>query len=49
MVITTHHAEEVQDALTDVVFIDQGRVVLEQPMAALAGPSLADLFVATVG
>jgi len=49
IVITTHHAEEVQDVLTDVVFIDQGRVVLERSMDELGAQSLADLFVATVG
>ena len=49
VVITTHHAEEVQDVLTDVIFIDRGRVVLERSMADLGANSLADLFVATVG
>ena len=48
VVITTHHAEEVQGALTDVVFIDRGRVVLERSMDGVASESLADLFLATV-
>ena len=49
VIITTHHAEEVQDVLTDVIFIDRGRVVLERSMDEVAMASLADLFVATVG
>ena len=49
VIITTHHAEEVEDVLTDVVFIDRGRVVLERSMMELGDVSLADLFVATVG
>jgi ABC-2 type transport system ATP-binding protein len=32
IVLTTHHVEEVQDVLTDVVFIDRGRVVLASTM-----------------
>jgi len=32
IVMTTHHVEEVQDVLTDVVFIDRGRVVLDSTM-----------------
>ena len=35
IVMTTHHVEEVQDVLTDVVFIDRGRVVLESSMEAV--------------
>jgi ABC-2 type transport system ATP-binding protein len=34
--VTTHHVEEVQDLLTDVVFIDRGRVVLESSMDSVA-------------
>ena len=49
VIITTHHAEEVEDVLTDVVFIDRGRVVLERSMEALGSTRLADLFVETVG
>jgi ABC-2 type transport system ATP-binding protein len=36
IVVTTHHVEEVQDLLTDVVFIDRGRVVLESSMDSVA-------------
>ena len=32
IVMTTHQVEEVQDVLTDVVFIDRGRVVLDSSM-----------------
>ena len=35
IVMTTHHVEEVQDVLTDVVFIDRGRLVLESSMEAV--------------
>jgi ABC-2 type transport system ATP-binding protein len=35
IVMTTHHVEEVQHVLTDVVFIDRGRVVLESSMEAV--------------
>src|SRR5687767_14714794 len=35
IVMTTHHVEEVQDVLTDVVFIDRGRIVLESSMEAV--------------
>jgi ABC-2 type transport system ATP-binding protein len=30
--VTTHQVEEIQDVLTDVMFIDQGRIVLERRM-----------------
>ena len=36
IVVTTHHVEEVQDVLTDVAFIDRGRIVLESSMDAVA-------------
>jgi ABC-2 type transport system ATP-binding protein len=29
IVVTTHQVEEVQDVLTDIMFIDRGRIVLE--------------------
>jgi len=29
IVVTTHQVEEVQDVLTDLMFIDRGRIVLE--------------------
>ena len=29
IVVTTHQVEEIQDVLTDVIFIDRGRIVLE--------------------
>src|SRR5512140_2057263 len=32
IVVTTHHAEEIQDVLTDVMFIDRGRIVLASSM-----------------
>jgi ABC-2 type transport system ATP-binding protein len=35
IVVTTHHAEEIQDVLTDVMFIDRGRIVLDSPMEGL--------------
>ncbi|MCX2981736.1 ABC transporter ATP-binding protein [Halieaceae bacterium IMCC14734] len=36
IVISTHHIEEVESILTDVVFMDAGKVILNQPLAALA-------------
>jgi len=32
IVVTTHQVEEVQDVLTDLMFIDRGRIVLECSM-----------------
>ena len=32
IVVTTHHVEEIQDVLTDVIFINRGRIVLESSM-----------------
>ncbi len=32
IVVTTHQVEEVQDVLTDLIFIDRGRIVLECSM-----------------
>jgi ABC-2 type transport system ATP-binding protein len=32
IVITTHQVEEIQNVLTDIVFINQGRIVLESSM-----------------
>jgi ABC-2 type transport system ATP-binding protein len=32
ILVTTHQVEEIQDVLTDVVFIDRGRIVLESSM-----------------
>jgi ABC-2 type transport system ATP-binding protein len=32
IVVTTHQVEEIQDVLTDIMFIDQGRIVLESSM-----------------
>jgi ABC-2 type transport system ATP-binding protein len=34
IVITTHQIDEIQDVLTDFVFIDRGRIVLESSMEA---------------
>ena len=36
IVITTHHAEEIEHILTDVVFINDGRIALNSSMDALA-------------
>ena len=36
IVITTHHAEEIEHILTDVVFINEGRIALNSSMEALA-------------
>ncbi|MCP5327307.1 MAG: ABC transporter ATP-binding protein [Sinobacteraceae bacterium] len=36
IVITTHQVEEVENLLTDVVFINRGRVVLDAPVESLA-------------
>src|SRR5437762_12175641 len=35
IVVTTHQVEEVQDILTDLMFIDRGRIVLESSMEEL--------------
>ena len=35
IVMTTHHVEEVQDVLTDVMFVDRGRVVLDSSMESV--------------
>jgi ABC-2 type transport system ATP-binding protein len=35
IVVTTHQVEEIQDILTDLMFIDRGRIVLETSMEAL--------------
>jgi len=35
IVVTTHQVEEVQDVLTDVMFIDRGRIVLDSSMERL--------------
>src|SRR5207237_5631662 len=32
IVVTTHQVEEVQDVLTDLMFVDRGRIVLECSM-----------------
>jgi ABC-2 type transport system ATP-binding protein len=32
IVVTTHHPEEIQHVITDVMFVDRGRVVLRCPM-----------------
>jgi ABC-2 type transport system ATP-binding protein len=34
IIVTTHQVEEIQDVLTDVMFIDHGRIVLESSMEA---------------
>jgi ABC-2 type transport system ATP-binding protein len=35
IIISTHQVEEVQNILTDVMFMDDGRLILQQSMAAL--------------
>jgi ABC-2 type transport system ATP-binding protein len=35
IVVSTHQVEEIQHILTDVVFIDRGRIVLDAPMEAV--------------
>jgi len=35
IIITTHQVEEIENLLTDVMFINDGRVVLDQPMESL--------------
>ena len=35
IIISTHQVEEVQNILTDVVFMDRGKLILQQPMARL--------------
>ncbi|HLZ73445.1 ABC transporter ATP-binding protein [Phenylobacterium sp.] len=35
IVVTTHQVEEIQDILTDLMFIDHGRIVLDTSMEAL--------------
>src|SRR6202162_4140139 len=37
IVVTTHQVEEIQDVLTDLMFINRGRIVLEGTMKKLAG------------
>ncbi len=56
IVVTTHQVEEMENVLTDVMFINRGRIVLncsmEDQLAALGdvrSPSIADLFVAVIG
>lgn len=36
IVITTHQVEEIEHLLSDLIFIDQGRIVLDAPMDSLA-------------
>jgi len=36
ILVTTHQVEEVENILTDVVFIDRGRIVLDLPMEEVA-------------
>ncbi|HEU4522419.1 MAG TPA: AAA family ATPase, partial [Thermoanaerobaculia bacterium] len=37
ILVTTHQVEEIQDVLTDVMFIDRGRIVLECSMEEFEG------------
>ena len=36
ILVTTHQVEEIENVLTDLVFIDRGRIVLDRPMDELA-------------
>ena len=36
ILVTTHQVEEVENLLTDLMFIDEGRVILDSPIEALA-------------
>jgi len=36
IVVTTHQVEEVENLLTDVIFIDRGRIAFDAPVAAIA-------------
>lgn len=36
ILITTHQVEEIENLLTDIMFIDDGRILLETPMDAIA-------------
>lgn len=36
ILVTTHQVEEIENLLTDVMFIDEGRILLDTPMEALA-------------
>jgi ABC-2 type transport system ATP-binding protein len=35
ILVTTHQVEEIENLLTDLIFIDRGRVVLDMPMDAI--------------
>jgi ABC-2 type transport system ATP-binding protein len=37
IIITTHQVDEIEDVLTDLIFIDRGRIVLECPMEQFEG------------
>jgi ABC-2 type transport system ATP-binding protein len=37
ILVTTHQVEEIQDILTDVLFINRGRIILDSSMEALEG------------
>ena len=37
ILITTHQVEEIENLLTDVMFIDDGKILLDSPMDALSG------------
>ena len=34
--VTTHQVEEIENLLTDIMFIDEGRILLNSPMEALS-------------
>jgi ABC-2 type transport system ATP-binding protein len=44
ILVTTHQVEEIENLLTDVLFIEQGRIVLDSPVDAL-GERYAQLVV----
>lgn len=36
ILVTTHQVEEIENLLTDIMFIDEGRIILDSPMDAIA-------------
>ena len=36
ILVTTHQVEEIENLLTDIMFINDGRIILDSPMDALA-------------
>ncbi len=38
ILVTTHQVEEIEHILTDILFIEQGHIVLDSPIDELAQP-----------